>query len=120
MQLEKLEKKNTHWLSKFPPHGGSREGAGRKAKEKTYVDLSLHEKRKIFYSMVSEEDFKAIVRNYVDQAKKTPQQAEFIINQLIGKPMQAVEVTGKNGRDLIPVDRALDILRLYSSGSMQA
>jgi hypothetical protein len=112
MKLEKVEKT-------YNSYGGAREGAGRKAKEKMYADLNLSEKRKIFYSMVSEEDFRIIVMNYLDQAKKSPQQAEFIINQLIGKPMQAVEVTGKNGRDLIPVDRALDILRLYSSGSMQ-
>lgn len=100
---------------KHNSHGGPRQGAGRKRKEKTYATMTLAEKRKIFNSMVSEEEFKDIVKNYIAMAKKSPQQAEFLINQLIGKPMQAMEVTGRDGKDLLPLNRAKEILQLFVS-----
>lgn len=81
-------------------NGGRREGSGRKPKEKTFVDTGAAEKRKLFCSLVSREDFEEIVRNYIRDAKFKPQQAEFMINQLIGKACQSVELGGKDGGPL--------------------
>lgn len=108
MQFEKLEKKKGE-------HGGKRNGSGRKAKEKIYSELSLTEKRKRFLEFISEDDFQVIVKNYIDQAKKSPNQAEYIINQMIGKPMQAMEVTGRNGQPLLPINKAVEILKIFTS-----
>lgn len=106
MELEKLEKSANY--------GGAREGSGRKSKEKLFQELSMSGKRKEFLAMVTQEEFEAIVKNYLEGAKHDPDQAEYIINQIIGKPLQAMELSGKDGKELIPPERAIDILKLYT------
>jgi hypothetical protein len=83
--------------------GGVRKGAGRPMQNGAYTDLTMTERRKIFYDMVTPEEFLTIVKNYIDGAKKNPAQAEFIINQLIGKAPQAIELSGPGG-EAIKID----------------
>ncbi len=108
MELEKLETSTNN-----SNYGGARIGAGRKSKEELFQELNIHGRRKEFLKLVTAEDFSEIVKNYLQKAKTDSNMAEYVINQLIGKSMQAVEVTGKDGEALIPVDRAVDILKLY-------
>ena len=77
--------------------GGRRVGSGRKPTAKTYIDFSLAEKRKLFYSLVSPKDFEEIVKGYIKRAKTEAPCAEFMINHSIGKAPQAIELTGAGG-----------------------
>ena len=74
-------------------HGGSRSGSGRKSKKKLFSDLSLTKKRRAFLEMISEEEVEEIVKAMMKRALLDGKEAQFIINQLIGRSLQATDIT---------------------------
>lgn len=74
-------------------HGGAREGSGRKSKKKLFNDLSLAKKRKLVMGFITEEQVQKIVENMVERALIDGKEAQYLINQFIGKPLQATDIT---------------------------
>jgi hypothetical protein len=69
-------------------------GRPKKEREQKFYDLTL--------SAVTFDDWKAIVRKAVDQAKRGDQQArKWLSDYLIGPPVQRQEVTGADGDALV-------------------
>lgn len=74
-------------------HGGKRAGAGRKSVERLFSDLSLGKKRKKVLSYITEEDVRKIVRAMVARALEDPTDAKYLLDQLMGKSLQATDIT---------------------------
>lgn len=73
--------------------GGYRPGAGRKSRLKMFNDLAGTEKRKMVLKMIKDEDILSIVNAMIRRAKTEPIEAKYIIDQLIGRPLQATDIT---------------------------
>lgn len=73
--------------------GGARPGSGRKSVKKLFSDLSLTKKRKQVMKHISDKDVELIVRNMVKRAKGDSADAKYLLDQFIGKSLQATDVT---------------------------
>jgi hypothetical protein len=73
--------------------GGARPGAGRKSVKKMFHELSLTKKRKMVMSYISDEDVKRIVRKMVKRAEEDSTDAKYLLDQFIGKSLQATDIT---------------------------
>ena len=74
-------------------HGGSRAGSGRKSGKQMFDQLSMLKRRKIFLKMVSNTDLEKIVSFLIKRATRNTSTAKYVINQLIGKPLQSTDIT---------------------------
>ena len=74
-------------------HGGSRPGSGRKSVKRLFRDLSLTKKRKAVMSHITNDDIKKIVRAMVDRALISSVDAKYLLDQFIGRPLQATDIT---------------------------
>ena len=77
--------------------GGKREGAGRK------VGSTVRPQLRDYYS---EDEIKAIVTDLKKRAKKDDVLFKVQLEQIFGKAPQALELTGKDGKDLFGDDEA--------------
>jgi hypothetical protein len=75
--------------------GGKRAGSGRK-RGVSKVTLI---KRK-FQDYITEEEVKKLVDGVKKRAKKDPQLAKFVLEQIFGKAPQRMEVTGEGGEPI--------------------
>lgn len=73
--------------------GGARPGAGRKSKAEMFKSLDCTTKRRFVLTMIKDEDILSIVNAMVRRAKVDSVEAKYIIDQLIGRPLQATDVT---------------------------
>lgn len=81
-------------------NGGARPGAGRKPSALTIS--TMKERREKFLEIAHENgDFEEICRSLISKAKHDPKLAVYVIDQVIGKALQGIELSGVNGG---PVD----------------
>lgn len=74
-------------------HGGYRPGSGRKSKVKIFDDLSMGDKRAFVMNLITDDDVKEIVSNMIERAKTDSKEAQYLLNQFIGKALQAIDTT---------------------------
>ena len=74
-------------------HGGKRSGSGRKGGQDMFDKLSMAKKRTLVMGMINDKDVEAIVKFLIERAKHNTSTAKYVINQLIGKPLQATDIT---------------------------
>ena len=79
-------------------HGGKRAGAGKKFGKPTFDTLSLMNKRAKIIGMIDERDIEQIIRFLIQRAKTNTSTAKYVINQLIGRPLQATDITSGGER----------------------
>lgn len=73
--------------------GGARPGAGRKSRLEMFKDLDGSTKRKFVLGLITNDEITTIVHAMIRRAKSEPIEAKYIIDQLIGRPLQATDVT---------------------------
>jgi len=73
--------------------GGYRPGSGRKTKERLFNELSLTKKRKAVMAYVSDKDIEDIIKALVKRAKGKDGDAKYVLDQFIGKSLQATDIT---------------------------
>ncbi len=74
-------------------HGGKRSGSGRKKGKDMFDKLSMGKRRKIVLRMIKDKDVEKIVKYLIQRAMKNTSTAKYVINQLIGRPLQATDIT---------------------------
>ena len=83
-------------------HGGKREGSGKPKGYKAPHTLAAQEARVKAIAMVDAE-LEAIFAPQIEKAMKGDTSAfNAVLDRAWGKPLQAMEMTGKDGKDLIP------------------
>jgi hypothetical protein len=103
--------------TKEKSHGGWRPGAGRKKKEQLFNELSMPKKRKLIMTYITDEDVRQIVGNMVKMAKTDKDAAKYLIDQFIGKPLQATDITsGGEKLESFNDDQVSRIARRITSG----
>lgn len=96
--------------------GGKREGAGRKKGHLASHTIKAMEQRAHAIAMVDAE-LEAIFRPQIEKAIKGDTSAfTAVLDRAWGKPMQSTELTGKDGKDLIPTlsDKVSKIIDEYT------
>lgn len=73
--------------------GGWRPGAGRKSRLEMFNSLSGTVKRKFVLELINDDDVRSIVNGMIRRAKTDTVEAKYLIDQLIGRPLQATDVT---------------------------
>lgn len=73
--------------------GGYRPGAGRKARVKVFGQLDGVEKRKMVLKMITDDDVRSILNGLLRRARTETTEAKYLIDQLIGRPLQSTDVT---------------------------
>lgn len=73
--------------------GGKRAGAGRKSKEKMFKELSMHDRRMTVMNFMTDDDIKEIVEGMIKRAKGDAKSAKYLMDQFIGKALQATDIT---------------------------
>lgn len=77
-------------------NGGWRPGAGRKKSITSLI--SQKASRDVFHSMLSEDNrLQDLIMRLLKWAETDPQVAVYLLNQKIGKAVQAIELSGKDG-----------------------
>ena len=73
--------------------GGFRPGAGRKSRLDNFNKLSGATRRKFVLDLITDDDVRSIVNAMLRRARTEPVEAKYVIDQLIGRPLQATDVT---------------------------
>lgn len=73
--------------------GGYRPGAGRKSRVKMFNDLAGTEKRKFVLKLITDNDIISIVNAMLRRARKDTSEAKYILDQVMGKPLQSTDIT---------------------------
>lgn len=77
-------------------NGGARPGAGRKPSSLTIS--TMKERRETFLEIAHENgDFEEICRSLISKAKHDSKLAVYVIDQIIGRALQGIELFGKDG-----------------------
>lgn len=74
-------------------HGGAREGAGRKSKEKLFSVLSVAKKRKALLKHVDEKQLEKIMKALVRSALTNSSDRKYLLDQIMGRSLQTTDVT---------------------------
>lgn len=111
---EKLEKVRS------PNYGGRREGSGRKPSIKILEDKIRKQLEATFWVDMATKYAEPFVRTVFNE--DVPWETRFrtweaLQNRAWGKPTERTEITGRDGKDLIPADEVLSRLLSLKGGS---
>lgn len=78
---------------------------GKKGGRPLATSTIIAQKTKEYIAIEVEKKMKPIVSKAIEQAEEGDKSArDFLFDRFMGKPVQATELTGKDGKDLIPTD----------------